>query len=120
MIDVGQLADHANGAAGDGVRERRQARLKEPHVRIERRVGEPQRQLGVHLVGQRDAARPRHHEPRRGGFELDGQQLAAQRQPAGQLPDAFVAGKQIVDAHAHVVARHLERAGAGRRELQQP
>ena len=39
-------------------------------------------------------------ETRRGRFELDGQQLAAQREPAGQLTDAFVAGEQIVDARA--------------------
>ena len=57
VIDVGQLADDADRAAGDGVGERRQPRLEEADVRIERRVGEPQRHLRVHLVGQGDPAR---------------------------------------------------------------
>ena len=43
---------------------------------------EAHRQLGVHLRRQRDAARARHDETRRGRFELERQQLAAQRQPA--------------------------------------
>ena len=44
-------------------------------------------------------------------------ELAAQRQPAGELADAFVAGEQVVDAELDVVARLVERAGAGRAEL---
>ena len=35
-------------------------------------------------------------EPRRRGFEFRGEQLTTQREPAGQLPDAFVTGEQIV------------------------
>ena len=96
----------------------RQLRLKEPHVGIERRIGEPERQLGVHLVGQRDPAGARHDESWRRRLEFGGQQFAAQRQPAGELADALVGGEEIVDAHSHVVARHVERARAGRRELQ--
>ncbi len=69
--------------------------------------------------GQRDAAGAGHHQTGRGGLELDGQQLAAQRETAGELADAFVAGEQIVDAHADVVAGLVERAGAAGRELQQ-
>ena len=111
VIDVGELADDADRAAGDRVRERREPRLEETQVRIERRVGEPERQLGVHLVGQRDAAGAGHDEAGRRGLELDRQQLAAQRQPAGQLADAFVAGEEVVHSHAHVVAGHIERAG---------
>ena len=45
--------------------------------------------------------------------------VAAQRQPARDLTDAFVAHEQIVDARLHVVARLVEVAGAGRIELQQ-
>ena len=60
-----------------------------------------------------------HHQPWRRGFELAGQELAAQREPPGELADAFVAGKEIVHAHAHVVPRHVKGAGAGGGELQQ-
>ena len=75
---------------------------------IERRVLEPHRHLGVHPVGQREPAGAGDGQTRRGGFELGGQQLAAQRQPAGDLADAFVAGEQIVDA------RPSRRSGARR------
>ena len=119
VIDVRELADDADGAAGDGVRERREARLEEADVRVERRVGEPHRQLRVHLRRQRDAARAGDHETGRGRFHLQRQQLAAQRQPAVQLADAFVAGEQVVDAQLDVVSRLVERAGAGGVELQQ-
>ena len=40
VIDVAQLADDADAAAGDGGRERRQPRLEGAHVRVERGVGE--------------------------------------------------------------------------------
>ena len=43
---------------------------------------------------------PGHDETRRRRFELERQQLAAQRQASGQLADAFVAGEQVVDAAA--------------------
>ena len=118
VIDVGKLADHANGAAGDRVREWGQSGLKKPQIRVERRVRKPHRQLGVHFIGQRDASRPRHHEPRRRGFEFRGEELATQREPASQLPDALVAGEQIVHAQAHVVPGNFERAGSRGGELQ--
>ena len=39
---------------------------------------------------------------------------------AVDLADAFVAGKEVDDADLDVVARHLERPGAGGLELQEP
>ena len=100
LIQVGQLADDAHRAADDRGRERRQPRLEEADVGIERRLAEAHRQLGVHLGGERDAARAGDDEARRRRFEIERQQLAAQGQPAGELADAFVAGEQVVDGRA--------------------
>ena len=61
---------------------------------------------------------PGDHQTRRGRFHLEVQELAAQREPAVQLPDAFIAGEQVVDAQLHVVSRLLERAGAAGAELE--
>ncbi len=65
--------------------------------------------------------RPEPDTTRRGDadLELERQQLAAKSQPARQLPDAFVAGEEIVDDELDVVARLVERAGAVGVELQQ-
>ena len=70
-------------------------------------------------VGQLEPAGAGDEQTRRRGLEIGGQQLAAQRQPARDLADAFLADEQIVDARLDVVARLVEVAGAGRIELQQ-
>ena len=62
VIDVSELTDHSDRAAGDGTGKRRELRGKETQIRIERGVGEPERQLGVHLVGHRDPAGAGHDE----------------------------------------------------------
>ena len=104
---------------GDRGRERRQPGLEESDVGIERRVLEPHGHLGVHVVGQLEPARAGHEQARRRGFEVGVDRLPAQRQPAGHLADAFVAGKQVVDAELDVVARLVEISGAGGVELEQ-
>ena len=105
MIEVGQLADDADRAAGDRGGERRQLRHEQADVGIERAVVEAERQLGVGLRRQRDAAGAGEREPRRGGVDLAAELVAAKRQRAGDLADAFLADGQIVDAEPHVVAR---------------
>ena len=117
-IRVVELADDANRAAGDRRRERRERRLQDAQVRIERRVGDAERQLRVHFVVQLDAAGARHREARRRRFELVGHQQAAHRQAAGHFADALVAEEQVADAPLDVVARLLERAAAGRGEVE--
>ena len=112
--------DDADRSAGDGGRERRQLRHEQPHVRIERAVVEPERELRVGLRRQRDAARAGERQPRRRGVDLAAQLVAAQRERAGDLPDAFFADEQIVDAEPDVVARRVERAAAAGRELGEP
>ena len=118
LVGVGQLADDAHGAADDRGRIGRQARLEEADVRIERRLAEADRQFGVHLVGERNPARAGDDEPGRRHFEIERQEIAAQVEPAGELPDALVAGKQVVHGQLDVVARLVERAGARGVELQ--
>ena len=54
MINVCELANHPDRSAGDGARERRHARFEKAQVRIERRVREAQRHLGIHLIVERD------------------------------------------------------------------
>ena len=118
LVGVGQLADDAHGAADDRGRIGREARLEEADVRIERRLAEADRQFGVHLVGERNPARAGDDEPGRRHFEIERQEIAAQVEPSGELPDALVAGKQVVHGQLDVVARLVERAGARRVELQ--
>ena len=67
------------------------------------------------------AMRPEPETTRRGEAASISQreQLAAKRQPAVQLADAFVAGEQVVDAELDVVARLVERAARRSRELEQ-
>ena len=74
LVDVGELADDANVAAGDGGGVRRQLRIERADVRIERRVGDAERQLRVHRRRQRDAAGARDREARRRRLELQRQQ----------------------------------------------
>ena len=98
MIDVGQLADDADGAVGHRGRERRQLRREEADVRIERGVGEPQRQLGVHLRRQREPARSRHREALGRRVEVRSSACSPRSDSRpGDLADAFVAGEQIGD-----------------------
>ena len=78
-VAVVELAGHANRAAGRRRCVRREVGLEHAHVRIERRVAHPERQLGVGVVVERDAAGARHREARRRRFELVGQQLVAHR-----------------------------------------
>ena len=119
VVDVGELADHANAAARDGGRERRQARLERADVRIERRVGDVERQLGVHLGRQRDAAGARDGKARRGRLELERHHVAVDVDVADDLADAFVGDEEVTDRPAHVVARHVEGAAAAGREVDQ-
>ncbi len=113
LIGVGELADDAHGAADDGRRVRREPRLEEAHVGIERRLAEPDRHLRVHLVCQRDTARAGDDETGRRRFEIEREQIAAQVQPPRKLTDAFVARKEVIHRQLHFVAWVLECPGAG-------
>ena len=62
VIHVSELAADADGPAGNRIGERRQPRLEKADVRIERRLGEPQRHLDVLLLAQANAPRSRHRE----------------------------------------------------------
>ena len=66
--------------------------------------------LGVHLDGV-SATRPDPETNSRGDAASTSprQLLAAEREPAGDLADAFVAREQVVDPHLDVVARLVER-----------
>ena len=75
-VDVGELADDAHAAARDRGRVGREPRLEGADVGIERRVGDAERQLGVHLGRQRDAAGRRHRQARRRRLELQRHQVA--------------------------------------------
>jgi hypothetical protein len=86
--------------------------LQHAQVRVERGVGDAERQLGVHFVVELNAAGARHRETRRRRFELVGHQQAAHGEAAGHLADALVAEEQIADAPLDVVARFLESAAA--------
>ena len=88
VIDVGELAHHANRAARHRGGVRRQVRQEQPDVRIERAVVEPERELGVGLRRQRDAAGAGQREARRRGVHVAAQFVAAQRERAGDLADA--------------------------------
>ncbi len=116
-VAVVQVADDADRAAGRRLRVRREIGLEDAHERIERGVADAERQVRVSHVLQRDAAGARHGQPRRGCVELIGQQLVAHRQPTGDLADALVTKKQILNVHLDVVARLLERAAAARRKI---
>ncbi len=116
-IDVGQLADDSNRAAGDGGREGRQLRHEQTDVRIERAVVEPERQLGVGLRRQRHAAGAGDRQPRRRRIDFAAQLVAAKRERPGHLPDALLRDEQIVDAEPDVVARNVERAASTGGEL---
>ena len=82
MIDIGQLADDPDRAAGDGRRQRRQRREEQARRQIERAVVEPERQLGVGLRGQRDAAGAGDGELRRRRIDLADELAAAQGERA--------------------------------------
>ena len=84
-VAVVELADDADRSAGHGRRVRRQVGLEHPHVRIERRVADAERQLGVALLVERNAAGARDGQPRRCRFELVGEELVAHRQASGDL-----------------------------------
>ncbi len=113
LVDVGQLAGDAHRSTGDRAGEGRESRLEETDVGIERRPAESQRQLGVHLLGHRDASGARECESWRCGFEVECQQLTAHGEMPGDLADALISGKEVDDADADVVGRHLEGPGAG-------
>ena len=98
VIDVRELADDADRAARDGGVERRQTRLVQAHVRIERAVVELERHLRVRLRRQRDPSGAVHRKARRHGSHVAAQLLAAQRQRAGDLADAFLADEQSAGA----------------------
>ena len=78
---------------------------------------EPERDLRVGLRRQRDAPRAGDRQARRRGVDVAAQLLAAERQRAGDLADAFFGDEQIVDAEPDVVARRVERAAAAGGEL---
>ena len=110
FVDVGQLPRHADTAAGDSCRERRNARAERAHVRVERRVGNAERQFGVHVVRHLNAPRTRHRQTRRGRLELHGEHLADDVELTADLTDALVTHEEITHHDAYVVARSLERA----------
>src|SRR5256885_12683048 len=82
MIRIRELADDADGAGDHGGRERRQLRHEQPHVRIERRVVEAERQLGLGLRRQRDVAGAGERQARRRGVDLSARIRAPQRERA--------------------------------------
>src|SRR5262245_24635327 len=77
----------------------------------------PEGQFGIRLRRERDTTRPGKRQTWRGDVDLAAQFLAAQRQGAGDLPDAFVGDKKIVDAKPHVVPGRVEHTAALGREL---
>ena len=117
VVDVGQLADHADRSARHRGRCTATARHEQAHVRIERAVMEPERQLGVGLRGERDAAGAGDRQARRRDVDFAAQLVAAERERPADLPDRFARHRQIVDPELDVVARRLERAAAAGREL---
>ena len=80
---------------------------------------EPQRHLGIHLVGQRDPARAGDDEARGGGFELERQHVAANLMRPVSWPMPSSPANRSSTAELDVVARLVERAGARRGELRQ-
>ena len=68
---------------------------------------------------ERDAAGAGHREPRRRHVDLAADLLAAKRERAGDLADAFLGDEQIVDAEPHVVPRLVEGAAAAGGELRE-
>ena len=93
VIDVRQFAHASDGAVGHRGGERRQRRLKEADVWIERRIGHAQRDFGVHLGGERHASRARYRQARRRRFHFHRQHFAAHGEPAADLTDPLVAGE---------------------------
>ena len=69
-IDVGELAIDAHRAARDRGRERRQPRLEEAQIRIQRRILEPHRHLGSHRGRELEAAGSGDEQAGRGRFEI--------------------------------------------------
>ena len=117
---VAQRPDDAEAAARHDRGERRQPRLEEAHVGIDRRAREAQRQVGVAHRRQRDPSAARDGEARRGAFELgDAHLVAAHLDAAGELAEPLLAGEEIDHAAAHAVARLVERAAAGRGEVEE-
>ena len=120
VLDVAQLADHADAAADHGGRERRQPRLERAHVRIERGVGEAERQLGVRLGRQRDAARSP-TPTSRGDAASISTVMTVLRTPSRPVTSPMPSSldEQVADAEPHVVARLVEPAAARGGEVDQ-
>jgi hypothetical protein len=119
MLRHVQFPGNPDRAAGHRGGEWREFGHERADIRIERRVGKPKRHFGIHLVGQLDLTRARHRETRRGGFDLERQQITADAEATGYLPDALLPRVKVGDAEPDIVPRCLEGAIAGRTELQQ-
>ena len=94
LVDVGELSDHTDVAAGDGGREGRQLRVESAEVWIERRVGHVERQVGIHPGRECHPAGPRYGQPGRRRLELHGQQVAVDVQRGTDLSDALIPTKK--------------------------
>ena len=101
LLRVAQLSGDPQRAAGDSGRERREVGPEDADVRVDRRVGEPEREVAVRFVGHRHAAGAGHDQPGRRGVQLHAQRVVANRQPRRHLADAFVFDEQVRDAEPH-------------------
>ena len=120
VIEIGELADEANGAAPDRGGERRQLRHEQPHVRVERAVVKAEGDFGVGLGGQGNPSGAGDREPRRRRRDVATQLLAAQRERPRHLADTFFANEHAAGAEPHVIARLIEGAAAAGREFAEP
>ena len=120
VIDVRQLAHHADVAARDRSGVRRELRIERTKIRVERRVGHVEREVGVHLLAERDGAGSRDRQARRCRFQLQGHHVVADVDVACNGADAFVGDEEVAHGAVHVVPRRVERAAAAGGEVQQP
>ena len=121
LVDVGELSDDANVAAGDCGRERRQVRVNRADVRDRVKCRRRLNDRSASIPGVR-AIRPEPDTARRGdaasSFSVIDVDVDADL--SDDLADPLVADEEIADRAADVVARPIERPAAARIEIEPP